>query len=210
MKKLRFTISGSYRGNAKKIMDFDNIVGEVPFCDEDVALMHVRSRYAPMWIAADKRYTERLTDIREVYVDDIKEVEGEVSCVGKDIRVLNYEELQDLATLKDIRGIPLYKRDSLQATRFKAYKEYVKQVHGDELDKDLTPESLRNLPPVIVEHGHKRESVRKLTNDDVIEQEATNKAPELTLDELKEIAKAQKLEFHPAIGRESLYKKLYG
>ena len=212
MKALKVKLSGSYRKAKREIVDFEGIEGIVPFCDPDVAYMHIRKRYVPMWIAGKKEFTDRLSSVREVHVDEMEEIEHSFSYVGKDIKEMTFEELQDLATAFDLREIPLWKKTSLVHTRTIAYAAYSKKVLNAEVDYQGEGFSLANVPSVVVKEGNRREKTGKVTNEDIINAEMSSPSvPKHTmdLDDLKKIADQRGIEYHPNIGFDKLYERLY-
>lgn len=241
-KLLEVTISGSYKGT-KETFDFDNVKGIIPVVAEDLATMHVQGRYAAPWIKAAKKkdgspmYPERIEHMRQVFVDSIKEIEAdELSYIGKDIKEMSYEELQDLATAKDLRRIPLPKElsgASIREMRQQAYWEYGAQVLGMDDNQKLNEKrpiaverrinpmtegyNFAKLPPMIVSDGvARRDMTQKVTNEDMIEIEQNAKKlsetpkSQLTLDDLKGIAKQKSIAHSPNIGFDALYAKIFG
>lgn len=225
VKALKVTISGSYRTANRDIVDFDDVSGIIPFVDEDLAAMHVRGRYAVMWVknavdkAGAKLYPKRIEDMRQVFIDDIEEIEvDEFSYVGKDIKELTFEEMQDLATAKDLRSIPLPKElsgTSLREMREKAYLAYSEKVLGRYIDPNKPEYNYAKLDKLRIDGDVRREATGKITNEEMIEQEQKNPSTEppkknLTLDDLKNIAKHKGIQVQPDIGFDELYGKLYG
>mgnify|MGYP003385335116 CR=1 FL=1 len=223
-KALKITISGSYRTADHKVVDYQAVSGIIPFCDEDVAFMHIKSRYAPIWITTDGRYQkDRVYSVRETYVDSIEEIEHEFSYVGKDIKLMTAEELQDLATAKDLREIPLWRKGSVRHAQNIAYAQYSKLVLGKKIDHRKEGFNVAKLPPIIVGAEIRKDTTRKMTNDEYLSRAETNNVSDsdefeddeledetaLTLPELKEIAKRKGITFHPTIGRDALYKRVY-
>ncbi len=219
-KALKVTISGSYRSADKEVFDFNKVTGIIPYQDEDIAFMHIKDRYAAMWISNDERFKHRVYSMREVFIDSMEEVDHEFSYIGKDIREMNIEELQDLATAQDLREIPLWRKGSVRHAQNVAYAEYgTKVLNRKGLDhrKGL---NVAKLPPIIITEGVRRDKTKKFTNEQVIagfqqtEDAGTEDGVEgadgaLTLDDLKEIAESQGIKFHPGIGFDTLYKKVY-
>lgn len=226
MKLMKATISGSYRTSTGEYVDFDDVEGFLPFVDEDVAAMHIRGRYAVMWVKAatdskgEKKYPLRVQNMRQVFIDRLETVEGDnLSFIGKDIKEMGYEELQDLATFKDLRRIPLPKElsgVSLRDMRAKAYVSYVEEVLMKEAPSEAEMARFGDLPPVFVEGGYRRDETVKLTNEEVIEREASPRnlgesaKQSMTIDELKDLARQKHIPFHPNIGFDKLYEKIYG
>lgn len=213
-KLLEATISGTYRTADRKVVPFKNIKITLPFCDHDVAQMHLKGRYASLAISNDERFKERVNSIREVFVDELVEVEGDaLSYVGKDICQMTFEELQDLATAKDLRLIPNTRSGRIQEARNRAYAAYSTHVLGKVLDHRAEGFDATKLKAIIVDSKPRRELSRRLTNEEVISQEQANTTmgkSQLTLDDLKDLMKEKGIPFHPNIGYDAAYKKLYG
>jgi hypothetical protein len=230
MKALQITISGSYRNSKREVFDFENVTGVIPVVDHDLAAMHVRGRYALPWVkgatdpkTGDKLYPERIEDMRQVFIDDIKEIELKepMSFMGKDIKEMTFEECQDLATFKDLRTIPLPKElsgVSLREMRVMAYAAYSDAFHGTNLNKDKDQEGFNyaSLPALVVEGASRRDPTIKLTNEEVLAQEekkmdiASTAKSNMTIDELRKTAKAKNIAFTPTMGFDDLYNKIYG
>ena len=225
-KALKVTVSGSYRTANKEIVDFENLSGLLPVVDEDLAAMHVQTRYVPTWLrnAVDKKgeriYTKRIEDVRQVFIDEIEKVNaGEFSYVGKDIKNLEYQELQDLATAKDLRRIPLPKElsgVSLREMRQMAYVDYSDKVLKKFIDHNEEGFNFSKLPPLIIDGDARRETSQKITNEEILDQEqkvmdvSSTPKSTLTIDDLKGIAKQKGISHHPNIGFDALYAKIYG
>lgn len=219
-KMLEFTISGSYKTAQKEIIDFENVKGTVPFQDEDVATMHVRSRFASRWIKETKNqdgepmYPERIQRVREVHIDNIKETTGNLSFVGKDIKELTFEEIQDLALAKDLRKVPLYKASDLRNSRVMAYIEYADKVlKQDPINHNEEGFNFAKLPPLVIDGIVRREREMKVTNEDIINAEMRSYSePKSTLsfDDLKAIAKSKNIDIRGNLSYDTLYQRLYG
>ncbi len=206
---LKVTISGDYYNSKKEKVDFDKVEGVIPWCDEEkgIASMHVRGRYAINWIKNAKnddgtpKYPERIDRIHQCFIDDVEETKASFSFIGKDIKELSQEELQDLATAKNIMKVPLpnsghSKRSMLELT-YAAYCHFV-------LNKKLKPEphepgfNFSKLPSLFLDASGRVDNTRKLSNDEVIEAEMRGKKVNLgeskassenafSLDELKQL-----------------------
>lgn len=212
MKALKVTVSGSYRKSRNEIVDFEGISGVVPSVDPDVAYMHVRARYVPMWVSASDELKDRLSTVREVHIDTMEEAEHKFSYVGKDIREMTFEELQDVATAFDLREIPLWKKTSIVHARAVAYAAYAKKLKGTEVDYRADGFSLADMPALVVEEGRRREMTGKVSNEDVIRSEQQSPSVPrhtMSLDDLKKIADGRGIEYHPNIGFDKLYERLY-
>lgn len=225
---LEFTISGSYYDSKKETIDFEDVVGRIPMCDEDqgVGSMHVRGRFAVKWIkeALDKnedpKYPQRIEKIRQVFVDDVVEVKGTLSFVGKDIKELSVDAMQELAVAKDLRFIPfpksgLSKRDMLIRT-YVAYSEKIllKKIKYQEEDFNFA-----KLPSIILDGETRREEGEKITNEEIIakEQEATttsygerdNPKDRFTIEELKSLADDKNITYPDGVEFDELYSFLF-
>ena len=224
MKALKVTISGSYKTSKGDIIDFEDISGVIPFVSEEHAKMHVMRRYASEWIRAktnkdgEKVFKDRIEHMRQVFVDEIEETYYDFSYVGKDIKKMSYEELQDLATAKDLRTIPLPKAFSglsLREMRVKAYLAYSEKVNKIVLNDNDPDFNFADLPELKAGESVRKEPVAKMTNDDIINQEqkststASTKST-LTLDDLKKIADEKGIDYSKDIGFDSLHAQLFG
>lgn len=212
MKAFKVTISGSYR-STEKYVDYSNITGVVPFNEAEIVEMHVRDRYARMWLMDDEKFKDRLQSVREVYIDNMEETEADFSFVGKDIRDMTQKELQDLATAKDLRGVPLYKISSEREARTRAYAAYSTEVLKTPVDPRVAGFNLTKQPPIIVHDGAwRKDTTIKLTNDEVMASEAEMKSPDSRMNrsELEQIAAQQNIKFAAGISDDKLYEKIYG
>lgn len=215
MKALKVTISGSYKAHEDKIIDFSNVSGVIPYQEEEIASMHIRRRYAAMWITKDPKYKEHMELTRETFIDDMVECEADFSFVGKDIREMSFEELQDLATAKDLRLVPLYKKTSERQARMVAYADYSEHVLKEKVNYKEAGFNLMKQPPIIVnDSAWRKDTTKKFTNDEMLDQEAAQmagKLPKTTLsrEELEILAKQRNITFHGNISDEKLYEKIY-
>ncbi len=226
---LEFTITGNYHNSKKEIVDFQDVVGKIPFCDEEenqIGSMHVRGRYAEKWVReavnkdGTKKYPERIHKMRQVFIDDVKLTTGKLSYVGKDIKELSIDEMQELAVAKDLRGVPLpnsgmSKRDMLIRT----YVAYADRVLLKKIKYQEEGFNFAKLPSIILDGKSRKETSKKLTNEEVI---AREQQPTLTglgekddprkrfsLDELKEIAGQKGLVYDTDKEGEALFDDLY-
>ena len=220
MKALKVTISGSYSSSGKDIVDFDNVEGIIPFTDEEHAAMHVRSRYANEWVKAEKKkdgekmYPDRIELMRQVFIDDIEEVEADLSFISTDIKKMSDRELQDLATYKNLMKIPLPKPQSgssLREMREIAYVEYVDKIMGDYVDPNSPDFNFSKLDAIIINPDakaakHETKSIDQSIDDEVSDEDDED---EMTLDELKAIADEKGIVYHHRIGFDKLYAKVY-
>lgn len=235
---LKITVSGSYKTSNGEIIDFEDVQGIIPKVDEEHAKMHVRRRYASEWVRdakddTDKKiYPKRIDRMRQCWVDEIEETVHDFSYLGKDIKKMTYEELQDLATVKDLRTVPLPKKISgvdIRDMRTKAYLEYSEKVLGKPIDnKRPIPEhaskvgdrlvfDFAKLPALRVEDDMARvDTSKKITNEEILEQEqkaqklGSKHKDQFTFDDLKALADKKGIKYHWNIGFDRLYEQLFG
>lgn len=135
---LKVTISGSFRTQVatdKDRYNFDGISGIMPVLPyyketEDItALNALAERLLPLWLkqnGINDNYEGRI----KIYIDAVEETTGENICIGKNIKTMNWEELQYLAIYKGLREVPLYKKGDLRSAREKAYERYEAVVNN--------------------------------------------------------------------------------
>jgi hypothetical protein len=216
-KLLKFTIHGSFHTSDNKVIDFEDLQGVVPYTDIDIAKMHIRSRYAVKWIReavdadGNKAYPERIENIRQVFIDEPEEVEGELSFIGKDIREMNENELQDLATAKDLRRVPVPRHvsgQSIQEMRIAAYANYYAVVYGVDIDVSKEGFTLSNQEPCIVGDGVLT-SPANTTNDEYLNN-VEDDSGKPTMAELVSLAREKGIKHHVNIKYDNLYERLFG
>ena len=212
----KVTVSGDYRtsgGKEGNIVDFEGVTGIMPECgtekdpmdNEGIVLSHVVARYLSAWIRADKRFTARYADNRTTNIDKIERVPGTPSCIGKDIKTLSWEELQDLAVLKNLLRIPLVHAVDLRSAREIAYVQYSKLILGKDINTNNEEYSFLKLPALKVSSDGIAQPEEQLSNEEALAQEQESQPQgAFTIDELRQMAKDKGIQFHPALG----YKKL--
>lgn len=228
-KFLEFTISGSYYNSKKETVDFDGVKGRIPFCDEEngVGSMHVRGRYAAKWIRetldanGEKKYPDRINKLRQVFVDEVVEVPGTYSFVGKDIKTLTVDEMQELAVAKDLRFIPVPDAGyDLRDMRVRTYVSYSEKVLRQKVEYQKEEFNFAELPSIILDGKPRREEGQKISNEEIIQQEqnATKPVPmgekddprnRFTLRELKELADSKNIQYTEGVEFEELYTQLF-
>lgn len=218
-----FTTSGSYINSRKEIFDFDNVKVLVPFTElQEVAEMHLQSRYMPEAIRTDERYAEnRFHKLRQTHIDDVKTVEAEMSFIGKNLKELDDKELQDLATAKDLRSIPLPKRQSGMSIRdmrvraYIAYKEKILKQPVSREDREDIERDFAKLPAIIIDAAVRTDKSAKVSNEEIIEGEQKSNSMEddpskrFTLDDLMKLADQKKIPYDKNMDKEKLFKFLY-
>jgi len=196
----KVTVSGSYRtgsGKGSEIVDFENVTGVMPECAEELIQSNVMRRMLPIWIKADKKYTQRYDMVRTCYIDKVETIKGQPGIVGKDVKELAWEELQELMVWKNLRKIPTFRSTDLRIAREIAYLEYSKLL-GKEINTKAKGYNYVNLPALVIKDDGKIAATPETkTNEEVLQGEqentgvATGSGPDktFTLAELKQIAK---------------------
>lgn len=225
MKALKVMISGSYKTAQNDIIDFEDVEGFVPFVDEAHAFMHIKSRFAVDWVKrclkkdGEKAYPDRIEKVRQVFIDEIEEADHDFSYVGKGIKKMTYDELQDLATAKDLRYIPLPKAVSgfsLREARVRAYIAYSKEVDGKVMSENDEGFNFADLPDIIVDAHVRKDVSKKVTNEEIINNVADTNMPltaeqkEEKVEELRKVLDEKKIKYHWNAGYDKLHSLLYG
>lgn len=208
----KVTISGTYRNSKKEVFDFEGVTGYIPYVEDEVATAAVIKRYAYMWVKEHKDTKERLATIREVFVDDMEQTEYAFSYVGKNIKEMSYEELQDLATAKELRAIPLWKKGGLRQARVVAYAEYSEKLLGREIDYKKEGFNFAKLPALLADGTTERNVAKTFSNDEILDMEQDNTStgkPNFSREELEQMANEKGITFNAAITDEKLYQKVF-
>lgn len=225
MKALKVTIFGDIKKANKEIESYE-LEGIIPFCDEETAQSVCYNRYVHIWL---KQKGVNYNNLVTCYVDDEMEViDHKFTLEGKDIREMTDEELQDLAVIKSLRGIRLYKQYSLRESRLRAYQEYLFNYNNNvEELKDmkewkkarrevdvLTVKDLKKMPAIIINDDSKKAVKLKDKSDfgNTKERNITEKKQDVqkdyTLDDLKSIADDSGIGYHSNIGFNKLKSRL--
>jgi hypothetical protein len=212
MQAVKFTLSGSYKDAEGKLRNYDGIKCIVPTSEEDVAYLHVRGRYLPTKIINDKRYEYSPERVREVFVDDVEKIDAEFSFFGKDVKEMSQDELQDMASYYDLRRIPLPRGAGLREMRFIAYQQYMSEILKTPLPRDVTASALNELDPLVVKKptASRKSAPKVLSLQELLDIEKSKSGDDnLTLEQLKGIAKKHNISHSPNIGYDALYAKLF-
>lgn len=189
---LKITCSGSFRTNAgtdQNRCDFTGITGLLPeivaerlgnLTQEEFYISHAM-RMFPIWKKEkeNKEFNDKpYAGLIKIYIDNVEVVEGTPACVGKDIKQMEWEELQELACYLRLREIPLYRAGSLRAAREKAYEMYQSHVLKKRIFK--TPREIA----MFKENIHRRMEDQMFTQQDIEEriEEEMDKAFDMTPD----------------------------
>jgi hypothetical protein len=195
LKGYKAVISGSYLGHDDIRYDYSGVEGYVPPCEEDAARAAIVSRYAQMWVTGNGK---SIKSIRNVFIDLLEEAEHDFSLIGKDVRNLTYEELQDLAVLKGLRGIPLYKKQSLRESILIAYGLYAKNVMNIDVDVKSASFELNKAEKAIVTAKPENHIYPPKDGE-----------PYHELEDLIEIAKSRGIKIKKPVSKDELYKRLF-
>lgn len=245
-KFLRATISGSYVASDGDVESFDRVTGILPALDDDKAAQMIIKRYARIWVSqatdsdGEPKY-KTVKRIRQVFIDEVEEADDlagkQLSYVGKDIMEMNYEELQDLASAKDLSAIPLYKSSQLTHARRVAFAEYGAKVLGwtehvinpktgkpEEMPISWAREGFnpKNFEKIVVDGDIRRSEEHVSDIEETLDREnlkdlekrgkiksAVKDGSRLTMDQLKAIAKEKSITFNSNISFDKLYAKVY-
>jgi hypothetical protein len=206
----KVTVSGDYRtngGSQGDVIDFNEVVGYMPECSEEMVMSHIQNRLLGDWIRADKRYTARFNSRRTVFIDKIEVVPGVASCNGKDIKKMSWGELQDLAISKNLLRIPLKNAVSEREAREIAYLEYSDKVLGEKIDtKDDF--NFAKLPALIVEGELDAAAPeKKISNEEAIAEEE-EVSSDISFADLKKEAKRRDIKFSNKTSKKELIELL--
>lgn len=126
---LEVIVSGAFRNNGEMI-DFTDVKLVMPDCEEDMIKSNAINRCFAR--QAEKVFKKRIDSIHALYVDKVKKNDKEApSCCGKEIKTLDWDELQEFAIMYNLRGVPLFRATDLRTARIKAYREYVEKILKD-------------------------------------------------------------------------------
>lgn len=166
MKMLKVKVSGSFR--TKIATDdgrhpFEGVEGIIPAGDWEWHITHA-TRMFPIWLKEDKRFEgvnfEGLIKIR---VDEVEEVESTPICLHKDIKALNWDELQSLACYKRLRKIPMYQKGDIRRARENAYEAFEEIVNGKRIFK--TPKEVSDFRKRMGEKELNENEIEKMISE---------------------------------------------
>lgn len=144
--------SGSFKsqpGTDKDRVPFNNVKVVIPYSEKAMAddiegenyRIFYASRMFRMARLQDKECKEHnFEGLIKIYVDDFKHINGKPSCVGKDIKHMEWADLQDLACILPLREIPFLHDGNVRSAKEKAYETYMKVIKKHKViktEKDL-------------------------------------------------------------------------
>ena len=200
-------VYGTYKATDKTNVGYD-LNGIVPANDLDIVEFHMRSRHIPMWLQQKAKKESAGKEVKtylktlEMWIDDeMQEVEHEFSFIGKDIKEMTREELQDLALYNDLRQIPLYHKSSVRTMREKAYKAYKKHIDDKFDDKYF---DYQTAEPLIVNGDSTRSKVESISNEALLDIREKISASPRSMEELKQYADRLGIKYATTIGYDKL------
>lgn len=225
-KMLKATISGYYGTYDNKIINFRKVVGVLPFVnDKGVARMHIQGRYAVRFLEDPENVDgkgEAFPPVKQVFqchIDKMEETSGVLSFVGKNIKDLELEEIQDLATQKDLRFIPLPTDNIGWADMLvRAYVAYSDKILKRKIKWQSEDFNFEDLPDITLNGDGRLDLEKKITNEEMISREQQGNIvsgskddpkQRFTLDELKTMADGKSIDYVDDVSFEDLYKRLF-
>lgn len=129
---LNVKISGYYKSGRENI-DFNTEI-TMPECANTKVLANVQNRVLHrVFKDADKPYSAA----GKCWVDDVKKDDKEPNFVGKNLKELDWDEIQEVAIAYDLTKVPLYRTCSLREARVAVYKEYCNNVKNRNIANDF-------------------------------------------------------------------------
>lgn len=161
---LKVKISGYYR-SGKENVDFNTEV-KMPECANMKILSNVQNRVIHrIFKDSEKPYSAA----GKCWVDDVEKDDTEPSFVGKNLKMLDWNEIQEVAIAYDLTKVPLYRTCSLREAREAVYKEYCTIVKDRKLEADfnyaMAPDVTLGEKRVVAKKKSKTEAVADVEED---------------------------------------------
>jgi len=162
-KMIELTVSGTIRteiGTDKGSVPFNGVKMKIPECSEEYYTQHAKRM---MWITArEDKVLKKISfqGLIQIYVDKAEKCEGTPSCVDKDVKEMEWLDLQLLACCLKVREIPMYLNGSIRNAREKAYETYMKVIKKKKILKSGKDKK------IISEKVHRRFAA-ELANGDI-------------------------------------------
>ncbi len=129
---MEIVISGTYLSDRGVQVDYNGMVKKIPYCpDREYREYIIRQRYVPMWLAKDQKFVAQFKQNVRCFVDSEKNCEYIPSFVGKDIRKMTEAEIQELAYIKNLIEVPIFRSLDIEDLRMKAYLKYSEVFLGE-------------------------------------------------------------------------------
>lgn len=139
---LKVKISGYYK-SGKENVDFNTEV-TMPECANNKVLSNVQNRVLHRVFKDAER---PFGSAGKCWVDDVKKDDKEPTFIGKNLKELSWDEIQEVAIAYDLNKVPLYRTCSLREARVSAYKEYCNNVKGKDFEDDY---DYANAPDICI------------------------------------------------------------
>ena len=123
----KVTISGYYLSNGNKV-DYNNVEVIIPDCPESRMLSALINRVLPRHFA-----TQSFSANGKCFIDKVRKSNAKASYAGKNLKELEWDEIQDLAIALDLVEVPLFRASSLREAREKTYRAFCNKVLGKDL-----------------------------------------------------------------------------
>lgn len=200
----KLIVSGTFKSGEDKI-DYESVEMLMPVCDMEYVLSNIFNRVGAYYIKSDERYKDyQVSLIETAFIDDdIVQVEVDNPINGKNIKDMDWKDLQMFAVQTNILEIPLTNSMSIREAREKTIRLYYKKVLGAELRPEL---KYLNLPDVLSNDNLGKSSNAKVDYEKAIVMEDKT----YSFDELKEMARQKGIEYHPNIGYDKLHSRIFG
>lgn len=164
-KMITLTCSGSFRtknATDEDAEDFDGVELQVPFCTEEYYIGYAQRQFS-VWYPTQKKYKVNFRGLIKIRIDVAEESEGDIICIGKDIKQMDWEDLQSLALYKNLREIPYYRVGSLNAARERAYEVYEEKINGKRIFK--TSVELKRFKERMEQKEHTESEIEKMVSE---------------------------------------------
>lgn len=126
---IKFTISGSLKTASGEVVDFSGVSGIMPANNQEKILSTIKERYAIFALQRDSATAKHnVQRIVTLYLDSMTETAEVFSFVGKDVKIMDWNELQDMAVMLDSDSMYRPRYTDIRTARDLAYKEYVEKV----------------------------------------------------------------------------------
>ncbi len=170
---LRIICSGAFRSNGE-MEDFQDFEILMPECEESSIQAFAMNRCFKRF--AEKKFKKRVDSLHSLYIDEIdreKFKDKKPACCGKKIKSLNWDELQELAMMFHLRGIPLYKTCEIRKAREKAYAEYMDVVQNNPVQKGFNYQAAVDftIPGTALKKGKYKGNAKNIIEGGMLDEE---------------------------------------
>jgi len=130
-KMIELTLSGVIRtkiGSDQEAYPFAGIKMKIPNCPQEYYITHAKRMFEMLYKEDKELKKVVFQGLIKIYVDGVGDCEGTPACVDKDVKVMEWLELQHLACCLLVREIPFYMHADIRSAREKAYETYMKVI----------------------------------------------------------------------------------